>query len=93
MEVLGKRWTGLILNVLMDGPLRFSALSARLEVVSDRLVSERLKELEGEGIVQRRVSEGRPVRVDYALTKKGRALRQVVGSIEKWASDWVDVPA
>ena len=89
MEVLGKRWTGLILNVLMEGPARFSELVGRLEVVSDRVLSERLKELEAEAIVVRRVRTAHPVRVDYRLTRKGRALRSVVGAVEKWSSAWL----
>jgi DNA-binding HxlR family transcriptional regulator len=93
MEVLGKRWTGLILNVLMIGPLRFNELAGRLEVVSDRVLSERLKELESEGIVERRVLPKAPIGVEYRLTRKGKGLRSVVGAIEHWAQRWVEPPA
>src|SRR5579872_6424580 len=75
MELLGKRWTGLILNVLMHGPLRFSELKGRLEVVSDRMLSQRLKELEQAGVVERQAVAEAPARAAYALTEKGRALR------------------
>jgi DNA-binding HxlR family transcriptional regulator len=92
MEILGKRWTGLIVNVLLEGPKRFSALATRLELVSERMLSERLKELELHGIVQRHVLPDSPVRVQYDLTPKGRALSGVVSAIENWASLWVSVP-
>jgi DNA-binding HxlR family transcriptional regulator len=71
IEILGKRWTCLILKVLVDGPLRFNELATRLSVVSDRMLSERLKELEHEGIVERRVYAETPVRIEYRLTAKG----------------------
>ncbi len=75
VELVGKRWTGAILSVLMDGPLRFSEVKTLVPDLSDRLLSERLKELEGEGIVERRVQDELPARVEYTLTEKGRALR------------------
>jgi DNA-binding HxlR family transcriptional regulator len=92
MEILGKRWTGLIVNVLLEGPKRFSALAARLELVSERMLSERLKELELHGIVERQVLPDTPVRVQYELTEKGRALSGVVAAVESWASEWVTAP-
>lgn len=85
VELVGKRWTGAILLVLMDGPLRFSAIGQLVPDLSDRLLSERLKELEGEGIVERRVIDGQPVGVEYALTAKGRALEPTVRSLKAWA--------
>src|SRR5919198_3636348 len=78
VELVGKRWTGAILLVLMDGPARFSEVKQLVPELSDRLLSERLKELESEGIVVRRVIDESPVRVEYALTEKGRALQPVV---------------
>src|SRR6058998_3249362 len=74
VELVGKRWTGAILLVLMEGTLRFSEIKQLVPELSDRLLSERLKELEAEGIVRRKVFDGTPVRVEYALTEKGRAL-------------------
>lgn len=88
IEIIGKRWTGLILKVLIDGPLRFNEIASRLEVVSDRMLSERLKELEAEGVIERRVLPETPVRVEYRLTDKGRALEPVVTAIEAWSQDW-----
>lgn len=89
MEILGKRWVGLILRLLMERPLRFSELSERLEVVGDRMLSERLKELESEGILERRVYPESPIRVEYRLTDKGRALSSVIQAVEHWGETWV----
>ena len=89
VELVGKRWTGAILSVLMDGPLRFSEVKTLVPDLSDRLLSERLKELEGEGIVERRVSNEVPARVDYALTEKGRALEPAVRALQDWAQAWL----
>jgi len=90
VEVLGKRWTGLILNVLLEGPQRFCELANRLEPVSERMLSERLKELEANEILRRSVLPGAPVRVQYELTDKGRALGGVVDAIAHWAEAWVE---
>ncbi len=89
IEILGKRWTALILRSLMDGPRRFSEIAAYVEGISDRLLSERLQELEREGIVERRVHPQRPVIVEYAVTEKGADLRRVVEAIQAWANRWV----
>jgi DNA-binding HxlR family transcriptional regulator len=89
MEILGKRWTGLILNVLLEGPHRFSALAERLAPVSERMLSERLKELEATGIVKRQVQPESPVRIQYELTPKGRALQTVVTAVSQWAEEWM----
>jgi DNA-binding HxlR family transcriptional regulator len=85
IELVGKRWTGAILLVLMDGPLHFSGIRQLVPELSDRLLSERLKELEGEGIVERRVLDGSPVRVEYSLTAKGRALEPTLRELKDWA--------
>ena len=89
VELVGKRWTGAILSVLMDGPLRFSEIGQLVPDLSDRLLSERLKELETEGIVERRVIDETPVRVEYALTEKGRALEPAVAALKEWARGWL----
>ena len=87
---MGKRWSGAILLVLMDGPLRFSEIRQLVPEISDRLLSERLKELEAEGIVVRRVHEtSSPVRVEYVLSDKGRALEPTVRSLKSWAHSWL----
>ena len=89
VELVGKCWTGAILSVLMDGPLRFSEIGQLVPDLSDRLLSERLKELETEGIVERRVIDETPVRVEYALTEKGRALEPAVTALKDWARAWL----
>ncbi len=88
--ILGKKWTGLILRVLMGGPRRFGEFREQIPDISDRLLSERLKELEEEGIIRRQVHNTKPVLIEYELTKKGRDLESVVQSIQHWAERWVD---
>jgi DNA-binding HxlR family transcriptional regulator len=89
VELVGKRWSGAILLVLMEGPLRFSEIRQLVPDLSDRLLSERLKELEGERIVHRTVIDDIPVRVEYRLTDKGRALEPTVRALKRWANDWL----
>lgn len=88
MELVGKRWTALIIYQLLEGPQRFNAIEAALPI-SGRLLSERLKELEKEDIVERKVYSEVPVRVEYNLTDKGRSLEQTVREIEIWAKTWL----
>jgi DNA-binding HxlR family transcriptional regulator len=89
IELVGKRWTGAILFVLLDGPARFSEVKQLVPDLSDRLLSERMKELEAEGIVERRVIDDMPVRVEYALTAKGKALEPAVRALKAWARAWL----
>ena len=89
IELVGKRWTGAMLLVLLDGPAHFSEIRELVPDISDRLLSERLKELEAEGIVERSVLDGSPVRVEYAMTGKGRALEPTVRALKSWAHDWL----
>ncbi|SEH15744.1 winged helix-turn-helix transcriptional regulator [Thermoleophilum album] len=89
VELIGKRWTGAIILVLMEGPLRFSEVKRLVPQLSDRLLSERLKELEAEGIVERREVDHSPTRVEYALTPKGQALEPVVRALKRWAHAWL----
>jgi DNA-binding HxlR family transcriptional regulator len=90
MEILGKRWTGLIIKLLLERPLRFHELAEQLEVIGDRMLSQRLKELEHEGVLERRIFAEVPTRVEYSLTDKGRALAPVVASIEAWSDRWIE---
>jgi len=89
VELIGKRWTGAIVFVLLEGPLRFSEVKLLVPDLSDRLLSERMKELEAEGIVERRVIDQMPVRVEYCLTTKGQALEPAVRSLKVWARSWL----
>ena len=90
VELIGKRWTGAIVAVLLEGPARFSEIKDCVPDLSDRLLSERLKELEGEGIVDRLVLDGNPPRVQYLLTQKGMALGPAIDSLKAWARTWLD---
>lgn len=89
VELIGRRWTGALLQMLMVGPRRYSDLRDAVPEISDRMLSERLKELEAEGIVLRNVSADTPVRVAYELTDKGRALHEPLRAIGEWAEEWV----
>jgi len=88
-DLLGKRWSPLVVQVLLKGPHRYSELVAELEVVTEGMLSQRLKELEAAGVVERRVIGDQPVRVEYHLTEKGRALGRVISDLEQWAEKWM----
>jgi DNA-binding HxlR family transcriptional regulator len=89
VELIGRRWSGVIVRALLGGPRHFNALLALIPGLSDRLLTERLRELEGAGVVARRVLAGRPVRVAYELTAAGRALGPVVIALADWAEAWL----
>ncbi len=91
IELIGKRWTGAILRAMLSGATRFSDVTAAVPGLSDRLLSERLKELEAEGIVTRTVIPTTPVKIEYRLTPKGRALNDVIASVSEWAATWASV--
>jgi len=87
-ELIGRRWTGAIIYVLLKARCRFATLREAIPDITDRMLSERLQELEHCGIVERTVIPETPVRVEYSLTKKGRALMPVMSSIAEWAEKW-----
>jgi DNA-binding HxlR family transcriptional regulator len=89
VELVGRRWTGAILRVLMDGPMRFSEIAQAVPELSDRLLSERMKELEARGIVERTVISGPPLRVEYELSRMGRELGPALVEIQRWARRWL----
>jgi DNA-binding HxlR family transcriptional regulator len=89
IELIGRRWTGAILLALSHGAERFCALTAAVPGLSDRMLSERLKELEAEGIVHRTVIPTTPVAVTYQLTEKGQALQGVMDAVGQWAQEWL----
>lgn len=91
VELIGRRWSGAIVAVLLSapGPLRFSEIAAAVPELSDRLLSERVKELEERGIVVRSVQPGPPVRVTYALSEMGRDLQPAVEQLAGWALRWL----
>jgi DNA-binding HxlR family transcriptional regulator len=91
VELVGKRWTGAILYVLLHGGrLRFTEIAQAVPDLSDRLLSERMKELEARGIVKRHVSHDTPVKVSYELTEKGRQLAPALGELKTWADRWLN---
>lgn len=89
-ELIGRRWTGAIIFVMLRARCRFATLREAIPGITDRMLSERLQELEQEGIVARVVVPEIPVRVEYTLTKKGRALGKAVRAITDWAHAWID---
>jgi DNA-binding HxlR family transcriptional regulator len=88
-DVLGRRWMGLILRVLLTGPHRFNEILAAIPGLSDPLLTQRLRELEAERLVERHVLPTSPVRVEYSLTEAGRDLERVVRAIGAWAHRWL----
>jgi DNA-binding HxlR family transcriptional regulator len=91
VELVGKRWTGAILYVLLHGgSMRFSEIAHAVPDLSDRLLSERMKELEAYGIVERRVTEATPARVEYELTDRGRELAPALHELKAWADRWLN---
>ena len=91
VELVGKRWTGAILAVLLQGgPMRFSEIAQAVPDLSDRLLSERVKELEKRGMVDRRVAPSSPARVEYELTPMGRDLAPALEELEAWAHRWLE---
>src|SRR5436189_5749758 len=89
-ELIGRRWTGAIIFVLLRSRCRFATLRDAIPDITDRMLTERLQELEQEGIVERTVIPESPVPVEYALTKKGRALTASIEAISDWAHTWVE---
>ncbi|QSO50061.1 winged helix-turn-helix transcriptional regulator [Alicyclobacillus mengziensis] len=87
-ELLGKRWTGLIIRVMLSGKQRFSEIHVVIPSISDRMLTKRLKELQTMGIVQRRVYPEVPVRIEYELTEMGKSLAPVMDSVQQWATSW-----
>jgi DNA-binding HxlR family transcriptional regulator len=88
VELIGRRWTGAILRALLTGATRYSEILVQIPGLSDRLLAERLRELEKEGVVERTVTPTTPVRIEYHLTEKGRSLGDVVHVLADWAERW-----
>ena len=89
-EMLGKRWTGVIIYMLLQKPHRFNELLTAVHGISDRLLTERLRELEESGLVERHVIPDSPVRVEYALSEAGRAAHPIIAETYRWANKWLD---
>jgi DNA-binding HxlR family transcriptional regulator len=91
-ELIGRRWNGAIIYVLLQRTCRFATLRDAIPGITDRMLSDRLQELEEEGLVDRTVLPDTPVRVEYSLTKKGKSLADAIGTIAKWAEKYVALP-
>jgi DNA-binding HxlR family transcriptional regulator len=89
VEIIGARWSGAILQVMLGGSTRFGEIEGAIPDMSSRMLSQRLKQLEAEGLVERSVVPAKPVRISYRLTAKGRALAPVVRALSAWANRWV----
>ncbi|MFN8668241.1 MAG: helix-turn-helix domain-containing protein [Gemmatimonadaceae bacterium] len=92
VELIGKRWTGAILRILLGGRTRFNAIAAAIPDMSDRMLAERLRELEHEGLIERIVVPETPVRVEYELTDKGRGLDEAFCALARWAEKFGEAP-
>jgi len=89
VELIGGRWTGAIIQTLLKGKTRYALIKAAIPDITDRMLSERLRSLETEGVVTRSVVPESPVRVEYELTQKGRSLRSALEEIGAWAERWI----
>jgi DNA-binding HxlR family transcriptional regulator len=92
VELIGRRWAGAILRAMLFGATRFSEIADAIPALSDKMLAQRLKELEAEGIVLRNVVPDTPVRIEYTLTEKGRALDAAIEALSLWADRWVPDP-
>ncbi|WP_371261467.1 winged helix-turn-helix transcriptional regulator [Bacillus sp. OV322] len=90
MQIISKRWSGMIISQLLQGPQRFCNIESSFPI-SGRILSERLKDLEHEGIVKREVFPETPVRIEYSLTEKGIAIEPIIREIEKWSEQWISL--
>ncbi len=93
IELVGRRWTGAVILTLMEKPRRFGEILEAVPDLHDRLLSERLKQLESAGLVERRVYPETPVRIEYALTQKGHDLKRALSEVERWAHRWIPARA
>jgi DNA-binding HxlR family transcriptional regulator len=89
VELIGGRWTGAIIQTLLQGKTRYALIKAAIPDITDRMLSERLRSLEAEDLVTRWVIADTPVRVEYELTEKGRSLENALQEISEWANRWI----
>jgi DNA-binding HxlR family transcriptional regulator len=86
LRVVGSKWTILIIRDLLKGTMRFGELRKSLDGVSPKTLSERLKSLEKEGVVTKKIYPEVPPRVEYSLTKRGRSLAKIIHSMREWGN-------
>jgi DNA-binding HxlR family transcriptional regulator len=89
VELIGSRWTGAIIQTLLSGPVRYAIIKNAIPDITDRMLSERLRSLESEDVLIRRVLPESPIRVEYELTSKGRSLQKALREIGAWAEKWI----
>ena len=89
VELIGSRWTGAIIQTLLQGKTRYALIKSAIPDITDRMLSERLRSLEAEDLVTRWVIADTPVRVEYELTEKGRSLQNALQEIGSWAERWI----
>ena len=89
VELIGGRWTGAIIQTLLQGKTRYALIKVAIPDITDRMLSERLRSLEFEELLTRRVVPESPVRVEYELTEKGRSLQRSLDEIGAWAERWI----
>ncbi|MCO7127092.1 helix-turn-helix transcriptional regulator [Sporolactobacillus shoreicorticis] len=87
-QILGKKWNGLIIEVLLVGETHFSTISGSIPELSDRMLSARLRELEEMGIIERIVDTGYPIQVTYRLTEMGKGFKPILDEVHNWANKW-----
>jgi len=93
VELIGRRWTGAIISAMLAGQTRYHEIRETIPEISDRMLAERLRELEAEGVLERHVFPTTPVRIEYGLKPKGRALQAAITAIGDWANEWVEPDA
>ncbi|MFC4053677.1 winged helix-turn-helix transcriptional regulator [Actinomadura syzygii] len=93
MDMIGRRWAATVLRALLGGATRFSDIAAAVPDMTHKLLSQRLKDLEADGLVERDVRPTTPVRIEYRLTEKGAALGRVLLDLNQWALEWIELPA
>ena len=92
IELIGGRWNGPILQAVLAGHRRYADVKSSIPGISDTMLTQRLRALEGEGVLERRVLPTSPVRVEYHPTAKGQALAPVLNAVSSWADEWIGVP-
>ena len=92
VELIGSRWTGAIIQTLLAGPVRYATIKSAIPDITDRMLSERLRSLESEGVLVRRVVPESPIRVEYELTSMGSSLQRALQEIGAWAEKWIPLP-
>ncbi|WP_198406828.1 winged helix-turn-helix transcriptional regulator [Nocardia terpenica] len=91
-DMIGRRWAAVVLRSIRAGATRFSDIAAAIPGMTDKLLSQRLKDLEADGLIERIVHPTTPVRIEYRLTDKGASLSRVLLELNRWALKWVEIP-